>query len=65
MAALDKQFFMAVELDSSEAEEDTSLQQIFQNKAFVLSKDNANYIQRLSDELAAVEELAKRECQQQ
>lgn len=54
MSGIEKRFFMDIDLESSDGVVDTSIQEIFQERAHVRSRDNEHYIEKLEEELKAV-----------
>lgn len=52
-------FFLNLDLESSEAE-DGSIQTVFQNETYALSKDNSDYVKNLRRQLDALDRLKRK-----
>lgn len=59
MAVLDAKFFLNLDLESSEVEEETAVKQVFPDETRVLSKDNSHYIENLRKQMEALDRLKK------
>lgn len=59
MAGIDTKFFLNLDLESSEVEDETAVQQVFQNETYVLSKDNSHYIENLRKQMDLLDRLKK------
>lgn len=55
--AFDNNFFLNLDIEDTEANEDNTIQQIFQNELVVLSRDNSNYVKKLKEQLKLLDQL--------
>lgn len=53
----DKNFFYNLEIESSEDELDGSIQTVFQNEMCIMTKENADYVKKLREQIEKVDKL--------
>ena len=58
---LDTKFFLNLDLDSSDTEEESNIQQIFQNDMQMICRDGPDYIKTLGEQMEALDKLEKSE----
>lgn len=59
MPEFSKKFFLNLDLDSSDHEDNTEIKQVFQNEVYVLSRDHCNTIKKLQEQMKMLEKMDK------
>jgi len=63
MPGVDKSFFLNLDLESSEREEDASVREVFQNEIAILSENDSKNIKKIKEQMKALDNVrSKEEC---